>query len=110
MMTVALLKFVVISSFVFAIGSSTEVSQSSGLWTDVPHSPHEERTARAIWLSSKSNPECSGGVYTLSAGEETELNSHRSYGHNSYPSDYQVSGGCSKFQKIPDFYAKIASK
>ena len=48
------------------------------------------RDSRAIWLPSKNNPECTGGVYTMLDGDKTNLTSHKNYGNSAYPTDYQV--------------------
>ena len=52
-------------------------------------SDDESRHARAIWLPSKSNPSCTGGVVSILQGQTKTLTSHRAYGHQAYPSDYQ---------------------
>lgn len=89
-----------VSSFNFSIllvllvTSSTSVdSLDESLWKDSDYGQHEvqaaRRDGRAIWLPGKHNPECTGGVITLFGGDETNVSSHKSYGHNPYPSEYQ---------------------
>lgn len=58
------------------------------VWAEDPNDDTNRR-ARAIWLPSKANPQCTGGVVSMLDGQTKEVSSHRSYGHQAYPSDYQ---------------------
>ena len=49
------------------------------------------REHRAISSATPHNlDQCTGNVLTLAAGDGATLNSHRNYGIEPYPSDYQV--------------------
>lgn len=79
-------------STVFAASLAKEITEDdSELWQEfVEKFPSEEREARAIWLPSRKNNQCTGGVFTMVDGDAMELKSHKSYGSEAYPSDYQV--------------------
>ena len=54
-------------------------------------SSQSARELRAISSATPYNrDQCTGNVLTLSAGDSATLNSHKSYGIEPYPADYQV--------------------
>ena len=81
---------------IFSSALSQDLADTKWLEEATSVSDISARASRYDWTGVQDNPECPGNVMTLNAGEGTRIQSHKSFGKESYPDDYKVSLLCKK--------------
>ena len=79
---------------IFSSALSQDLADTKWLEEATSVSDISARASRYDWTGEQDNPECPGNVMTLNAGEATRIQSHKSFGKESYPEDYKVSLLC----------------
>ena len=78
-------------NFIFSSALSQDLADTKWLEEARSYSDISARASRYDWTGVQDNPECPGNVITLNSGEATRIQSHKSFGKESYPDDYRVS-------------------
>ena len=79
---------------IFSSALSQDLADTKWLEEATSVSDISARASRYDWTGVQDNPECPGNVMTLNSGEATRIQSHKSFGKESYPEDYKVSLLC----------------
>ena len=75
---------------IFSSALSQDLADTKWLEEATSVSDITARASRYDWTGVQDNPECPGNVMTLNSGEATRIQSHKSFGKESYPDDYKV--------------------
>ena len=75
---------------IFSSALSQDLADTKWLEEATSVSDISARASRYDWTGVQDNPECPGNVMTLNSGEATRIQSHKSFGKESYPDDYKV--------------------